>query len=63
MVEFRIGDKVIPRTDEKDRPEATVIGVWDEYLWLDEGGPQPTTELSINCRPPNVPIEGYGDLK
>ena len=24
MVEFRIGDKVIPRTDEKDRPEATV---------------------------------------
>jgi hypothetical protein len=63
MVEFKVGDKVIPRIDDQDRAEATVVGVWGEYLWLDEGDPQPSTVLSMNCRPPNVPVEGYGDLK
>ncbi len=63
MVEFRIGDRVIERIDEEDRPVATVIGVWREHLWLDTGASTPTTVLAMDCRPENVPAENYGENK
>jgi hypothetical protein len=63
MVEFKVGDKVIPRIDGEDGGVATVVGVWKEYLWLDEGNVAPSTVEALNCRPPGVPAKNYGENK
>ena len=63
MVEFKIGDRVIARVDGEDRPVATVVGVWKEWLWLDEGNVSPSTMMALNCRPEGTPAENYGANK